>query len=157
MDLVWIILGSSILVIGIVGCIVPIIPGPLLSYASLLILQLRQDAPFTARFLAIWALVTALVTLLDYVVPVWGTKKLGGTKRGVWGATIGLILGLFFPPAGIIIGPFVGAFIGELTGGKDSGIAFKSALGSFLGFVAGTMLKLVFSFVIAYHFIVSIF
>lgn len=158
MDILWIIIGVIFLLIGIIGCIVPIIPGPILSYISLLILQLKEEPPFTARFLTIWALITIAVTILDYIVPVYGTKKLGGTKKGIWGATIGLFLGIFFfPPFGIIIGPFLGAFIGELIAGKDSKIALKSGFGSFLGFVAGTLMKLIISVIIAYHFFVSIF
>ncbi|MCD4684035.1 MAG: DUF456 domain-containing protein [Bacteroidales bacterium] len=157
-DLLWAILGLIILVIGIIFSVLPVIPGQVLSWGSILILQLQTDPPFTARFLAIWALITAGVTLLDYFVPIWGTKKLGGSKKGMWGAAIGLIIGIFFfPPFGLIIGPFVGAFLGELIAGKDSSAAFKSGLGSFLGFIAGTMMKLVISFIMGYYFIINAF
>ena len=90
-DFLWAIVGSVVLFIGIIGCVLPIIPGQVLSWGSLLILQLQSEPPFTAKFLVIWALITAGVTLLDYYVPIWGTKKLGGSKKGIWGATIGLI------------------------------------------------------------------
>ena len=157
-DLVWAIIGLIVLIIGIVFSVLPVIPGQVLSWGSLLILQLQTNPPFSARFLAIWALVTAGVTLLDYYVPIWGTKKLGGSKSGIWGAAIGLIIGIFFfPPFGLIIGPFIGAYLGELIEGKDSRVAFKSGLGSFLGFVAGTMMKLVISFIMGYHFIINAF
>ncbi len=157
-DLLWAILGLLILVIGIIFSVLPVIPGQVLSWGSLLILQLQTNPPFSARFLAIWALITAGVTLLDYYVPIWGTKKLGGSKSGIWGAAIGLIIGIFFfPPFGLIIGPFIGAYLGELIAGKDSRIALKSGLGSFLGFVAGTMMKLVISFIMGYHFIINAF
>jgi len=157
-DLIWAIVGLIILIIGVVFSVLPIIPGQVLSWGALLILQLQSNPPFTARFLAIWALITAAVTLLDYVVPIWGTKKLGGTKTGIWGATIGLIVGIFFfPPFGLIIGPFVGAYVGELLAGKDSRVAFKSGLGSFLGFVAGTMMKLAISIIMGYYFFVNAF
>jgi len=157
-DLIWIALGIILLVVGIIFSILPVIPGQVLSWGSMLILQLQAEPPFTARFLAIWALITAGVTLLDYFVPIWGTKKLGGSKSGIWGATIGLIIGIFFfPPFGLIIGPFVGAFVGELVAGKDNRTAFKSGLGSFLGFVAGTMMKLAISFIMGYYFIINAF
>lgn len=157
-DLIWAIVGLIVLVIGIVFSILPVIPGQVLSWGSLLILQLTSNPPFTARFLAIWALITAGVTLLDYFVPIWGTKKLGGSKTGIWGATIGLIFGIFFfPPFGLIIGPFAGAFIGELIAGKDGKTALKSGFGSFLGFVAGTMMKLVISFIMGYYFVINAF
>lgn len=157
-DLLWIVVGLIILVIGIVGCVLPVIPGQVLSWGSLLILQLTSPPPFTAKFIVVWALITAGVTLLDYYVPIWGTKKLGGSKKGIWGATFGLIVGIFFfPPFGLIIGPFVGAYIGELAAGKNSNVAFKSGLGSFLGFVAGTMMKLTISFIMGYYFITNAF
>ena len=157
-DILWIVIGSILLIVGIIGCILPILPGQILSWGSLLVLQLQKDPPFTAKFIFIWALITAGVTLLDYFVPIWGTKKLGGSKTGMWGATLGLIFGIFFfPPLGLIIGPFIGAVIGELVAGKNSQVAFRSGLGSFLGFVAGTMMKLVISFIMGYYFVIHAF
>lgn len=159
MDLIWIILGGILMLVGIAGCIVPIIPGPPISYIALLLLQLTDNPPFESRFLWIWAIITAAVTALDYVIPIYGTKKFGGTKRGVWGSTIGLFVGLFFfPPFGIILGPFIGAFIGEMSTGKsDNKSALKSAFGSFVGFVAGTLLKFIACFMMAYYFFTNIF
>jgi uncharacterized protein YqgC (DUF456 family) len=158
LDILWVIIGLVVLILGIIGCVLPVLPGQILSWGSLLILQLQRDPPFTAKFLVIWALITAGVTLLDYFVPIWGTKKLGGSKSGMWGAAFGLIIGIFFfPPLGLIIGPFVGAFVGELVIGKDSRTALRSGLGSFLGFIAGIMMKLVISFIMGYYFIIHAF
>ena len=158
LDLLWIIIGTLFLIVGIIGCVLPVIPGQVLSWGSLVFLQFTTDPPFTARFIVIWALITAGVTALDYFVPIWGTKKLGGSKKGIWGATIGLVIGIFFfPPFGLIIGPFVGAYLGELVAGKDSRTAFRSGLGSFVGFVAGTMMKLVISFIMGYYFVINAF
>jgi len=157
-DILWISIGMLLLIIGIIGCILPVLPGQILAWGSLLILQLTSPPPFEADFIVMWAFITVGVTLMDYYVPIWGTKKLGGSKKGMWGATIGLVIGIFFfPPFGLIVGPFVGAFVGELIAGKNSNIAFKSALGSFLGFVAGTMMKLVISFIMGYYFIINAF
>lgn len=167
-DILWIVIGSILLIVGIIGCILPILPGQILSWGSLLILQLQKDPPFTAKFIFVWALITAGVTLLDYYVPIWGTKKLGGSKTGMWGATIGLIFGIFiFPFLGIIIGPFgiiglllgpfIGAYVGETIAGARSNIALKAAFGSFLGFVAGTIMKLTISFIMGYYFIIHAF
>lgn len=157
-DVIWIAVGLALLIVGIIGCVLPVIPGQILSWGSLLVLQLKSNPPFTARFVLIWALITAIVTLLDYIVPIWGTQKLGGSKSGIWGATIGLIIGIFFfPPIGLITGPFLGAFIGELIAGKETNAALKSGLGSFLGFVAGTLMKLGISFVMGYFFIINAF
>ncbi len=131
----------------------PIIPGPPLNYMSLLLLHFTEKYQFSTNFLVLWAIVTIVVYGLDYIIPAWGTKKFGGSKRGVWGSIIGLIIGLFFfPPFGIIIGPFAGAVIGELTAGKDSGAALKSGFGSFLGFLLGTLLKLITSGMMTWYF-----
>jgi uncharacterized protein len=96
MDFLWNTVGLIVLLIGIAGCIIPVIPGQILSWGSLLILQLKSQPPFTAEFILFWAIVTAIVTLLDYYVPIWGTQKLGGSKYGIWGAALGLVVGMFF-------------------------------------------------------------
>lgn len=153
MEWFWITLGTILTIAGLVGCILPLIPGPPLSYAALLIAHFTLGEPFTSRFLTVWLILVVLVTLLDYYVPIWGTQKFGGSKSGVWGSTIGLIIGLFFfPPFGIIAGPFIGAVVGELLIGKDMRIALRSGLGSFLGFITGTIMKLAVSLFLGFHF-----
>ncbi|MBP7850904.1 MAG: DUF456 domain-containing protein [Lentimicrobiaceae bacterium] len=157
MDWIWIVSGAVMVLIGIAGAIVPVLPGPPLAYLGVLLLQLTEKAPFSERFLINWAVVTILVTVLDYVVPVWGTKRYGGSKKGVWGSTLGLIAGLvFFPPVGIIIGPFIGALVGELIEGKTRDQAIRAAFGSFIGFLAGTFMKLAVSLILAYHFVAAL-
>ncbi|MBK6346332.1 MAG: DUF456 domain-containing protein [Bacteroidales bacterium] len=153
MDWMWITLGVVLTIAGIAGCILPFIPGPPLSYSALLVLLIVDEQTFTSRFLIVWLLVTTVVTILDYYVPVWGTKKFGGSRKGVWGATIGLVAGIFFfPPFGMIAGPFLGAFLGELIEGKDTQAALRSGFGSFIGFVAGTVMKLTVSVIMAFYF-----
>jgi uncharacterized protein YqgC (DUF456 family) len=140
---------------GLIGCLLPFLPGPPLSFVALLIMQLRSDPPFTAKFLWIWAGITVVVSILDYVIPLYGTRRFGGTSYGIWGCTIGLIVGLFFPPLGLIIGPFAGAFVGELVGNSNTDQALKAAWGSFVGFLFGTLLKLVACLVMFYYLITS--
>ena len=153
MDYVLIGLGIILLITGILGCVLPVIPGPPLNYLGLLLLHLTERYQFSTKFMVTWAIITGVVYALDYVIPVWGTKKFGGSKRGVWGSVIGLVVGLFFfPPFGIIIGPFAGAVIGELSVGKDSGAALKSGFGSFIGFLLGTLLKLIASGMMTWYF-----
>ncbi len=151
-DLIWIIFGVLLTVFGLLGCFLPIIPGPPLSFAGLLLLQLKAEPPFATNYMLIWAGITIAVTVLDYVIPVIGAKKFGASKAGIWGSVLGLVVGVFFGPLGIIIGPFVGALIGELIVGKKSGKAFKAAFGTFLGFVFGTLIKLIASGYMAYEF-----
>ena len=158
MDYLLIGLGVLFIISGILGCVLPIIPGPPLSYIGLLLLHFTERYSFSTKFLVIWAVITVVVYAIDYVIPVWGTKKFGGSKRGVWGSMIGLLIGLFFfPPFGIIIGPFAGAVVGELTAGKESKAALKSGFGSFVGFLAGTMLKLITSGMMTWYFFEKLF
>ncbi len=151
--ILWVAIGGVLVLIGIIGCFLPVLPGPPLTFLGLLTLQLIKPAPFESKFLFIWGAVTAAVTLLDYIIPVYGTKKFGGSKQGVWGSIVGLVAGVFFfPPLGIIIGPLIGAFIGEVINGKDSATAIKAAFGSFVGFLAGTLIKLITCGVLAFYF-----
>jgi uncharacterized protein len=163
MDYLFLILGVIFIIVGLIGCILPVIPGTPISYVGLLLLHFTRFAEFEISTLFWLGLTTLIVLLLDYIVPVWGTKKFGGSKYGTWGSGIGLIIGLFFLPAigpfGIITvlgGPFLGAFIGEKLGGKNTNIAVKSAFGSFIGFLAGTFMKLVTSLIIAGFFVVEL-
>ena len=156
MDVLWIVLGIIVMLVGLAGCILPFLPGPPLCFIALMLQQLREIPPFTAKFLWIWASITVVITILDYVVPLYGTKRYGGTKYGIWGCTIGLIAGLWLGPLGIIIGPFLGAFIGEMIANNNSNQAFRAALGSFFGFLLGTLLKLIVCFAMGYYLIISI-
>lgn len=153
MDYVLIAFGIVFMLAGIAGCVLPLLPGPPLNYIGLLMLHFTAGFQFSTRFLVIWAIITAVVYALDYAIPVWGTKKFGGSKQGVWGSVIGLVAGLFFfPPFGIIIGPFLGAVAGELVAGKDSRAALKSGFGSFIGFLTGTLIKLIASGMMTWYF-----
>jgi uncharacterized protein len=157
MDTLWLVIGIIVMLVGIFGCILPLLPGPPLCYIALLIQQLRSDPPFTSKFLWIWAGIAIVVTVLDYVIPLYGTKRFGGSKYGIWGCTIGLIAGFWFGPLGIIIGPFVGAFIGEIITNNNSSQALKAAWGSFAGFLFGTLLKLVVCVIMAWYLLKLIF
>jgi uncharacterized protein YqgC (DUF456 family) len=157
-DTLLIILGGICMGIGIIGCLIPVLPGPPISYIGLIILQLTSRHPFSTRFLIIYGILTVFIFVVDYVIPVYGTKKLQGSKYGIWGSAIGLIIGiLFFLPFGIILGPLLGAFLGELVTGKDIARAVKSAMGSLIGFLAGTAIKLVLSITMAYYYVISLF
>ena len=157
MDIVLIILGGILILVGIVGCFVPVVPGPPLSWLGILFLYFTDNTSITSSFLLWWLVFAIIVTALDYLIPVWGTKKFGGTKMGVRGSIAGLIVGLFFPPIGIIVGPFLGALVAELIhDAHDTSKALKSAFGSFMGFVLGTGLKLGVSLTLTWYFVVDV-
>jgi len=153
MDTLLIVIGILVLVTGMIGSILPILPGPWLSYLSLIALQITSKHPFTANFLILVAVLVTIISVLDYVVPIWSTKKLGGSKSGVRGSTIGLFAGLFLGPFGMIIGPFIGAIIGELLIGKEFHNALKIGFATFLGFITGVIMKVGLVGFIAFYFI----
>ena len=158
MDYILLSVGIVLIVLGLLGCILPVIPGPPLSFLALLTLHFTEFGNIGSNLLIATGVAAAIVTVLDYIFPVWTTKKFGGSKRGVWGATIGLVVGLFlFPPFGLVIGPFVGALLGELTAGQTQNQAMRSAIGSFIGFLLGTGLKFAVSGVITYYFVMEAF
>lgn len=153
MDIFLIIIAGVLLIIGLLGCILPIIPGTPLSYLGILLLHFTSKVDFSFKFLITWAIIVIIIQLLDYYIPIWGTKKFGGSKWGAWGSAIGVVVGLFFGPWGIIICPFLGAVIGELLSGRVSSEAFKAGFGSFVGFLVGTIAKLIVSGFLIYYYI----
>ncbi len=146
--------GSVLMIIGFVGCVIPVIPGPPLSFIGLLLLHFSKYAEFSFEFLLLFGSIAVIVTVLDYIVPIWGTKKFGGSKAGMWGAAIGLVIGIFvLPPLGLIVGPFAGAVIGESINGKNAADSFRAGLGSVLGLMMGVGLKLAASLVMTFYFV----
>ncbi len=144
MDIVLLIIGFIFMLVGILGSFLPVLPGPTISWIGLLLLYLTKVVPDDWLFLGITLVIALTVFALDYIIPAVGTKKFGGTKAGMLGTMIGLLVALFFPilgPFGIIIWPFVGALVGELLNKADKKTAAKAAFGSFIGFLTGTFLK----------------
>ena len=144
MDIFLVCIAALFMILGFIGSLAPILPGPPLSWVGLLILHLTNAIPMNLSFIIITFIIAIAIFILDYIIPAVGSKRFGGTRSGMIGTSIGLIVGLLAPiPGGIIIGPFVGAFIGEMMNAPNSRIAFKSAVGSFIGFLASTFIKLV--------------
>ncbi len=155
MDLLLVILGLILCVVGVIGSVLPVLPGPPIGWLGLLLLELTEAIDTNYWFLGITFVIAFGMFVLDYMMPAISTKKFGGSKAGAYGAIIGLIVGLLAPiPFGFLIGPFVGAFIGELVFNKTEGKqALKAAFGSFLGFLASTFMKLLISFIFLGFFI----
>lgn len=156
METVLIIAGTLLMLAGFLGSFLPVLPGLPLSYLGLVLLQLTSGSPFTFTFFLIWAFIVAIAMMLDNIIPAYGTKKFGGSSYGIWGSIIGMFLGFFFAPVGILVGPLLGAFLGELLSGKDSDRAVRSALGSFIGFLGATVIKVVVSGMMAYYFFANL-
>jgi hypothetical protein len=154
-DTALIALGGVFLAVGIVGCVLPIIPGPPIAYIALILVSWARDwEAFSPLFLIIMGVVTALVTAGDTVLPVLLPKRYGASKAGIWGSVVGMIAGMiFFPPFGLLLGAFLGAAAGELIFNPDKQVVLKAALGVFMGTVASIVLKLLVSGVILFYFV----
>ncbi len=157
LDLILIIISSIFLIVGLLGCIVPAVPGPPFAMLGLIVLGCCSHIEFSWAQYAWWLGLTAIVSVLDFVVPIYGAKTFKSSRWGTRGSLIGTIIGLFFLPAGIILGPFLGAVIGEFLGGYDSGQALKSGLGSLIGFIVGTALKFATCAYFIYEFVCTVF
>uniref|UniRef100_UPI004055DB37 DUF456 domain-containing protein n=1 Tax=Alistipes sp. TaxID=1872444 RepID=UPI004055DB37 len=145
-------------VVGCVGCIIPVLPGVMLVYAGYLCLYFCSYAEVSVTWLVVFGVLTLLVSILDYVLPSYMTKKFGGSKAGERGAMAGVIAGMFFGPVGIIVAPFVGAVIAELINdNSDRQRALRSGLGSFLSFFIGTGAKLAISMWMTIEIVVNVF
>ena len=145
MEILLVILAFAFLAAGILGAVLPVLPGPPLSFIGLLILQWSGYGGFSPVFLWVWAVIAVAVTVMDNFLPSLMAKWFGGSRAAVIGSFLGLLAGIFFfPPWGIIFGSFLGAFAGELFHNRTDGIkAFKVALGAFLAFIVGSGAKLI--------------
>lgn len=150
MDILLLFLGFFFMLLGIVGSFLPVLPGPPLSWIGLLLLHLTKAVPDDWWFLGITLVIALIAVAMDYLVPALGTKKFGGSKAGMIGTTIGLVIAIVFPVFGlfgIIIWPFIGALVGEIVNKADNKTALKAAFGSFIGFLTGTFMKFIVSVV----------
>lgn len=164
MDIVISILAILAGIIGIAGSILPALPGTPISWVGMFLLYLwgngtdRFGNEMSAKTLVIWGVVVLIVSVVDYIVPMYFTKVTGGSKYAERGAMVGLIAGIFLTPVGMILGSFLGAFLFELYySRKGAGQALKAAIGSFLGFITGTGLKTVVACIIMWKIFVFAF
>lgn len=152
-----IILAVLCALLAIAGSVLPALPGPMLAYAALLLAQWSGYADFSNPFLWVMAAITAAVFVLDYFLPSLITRKMGGSKYASTGAFIGMVLGIFLTPVGMMLGMLIGAFVGELIFAGESGShSLKAAFGAFIGFLIGTGVKLALCGYILYAIIVAI-
>ena len=146
MDILLISVAAIVMLLGVFGSFLPILPGPLTSWLGLLILSYSQQAALSSSTLTLTFCVALAIFLLDYIIPAIGTKRYGGSRYGMMGTTLGLIIGLLSPlPFGILIGPFIGALIGELLYQNNTQHALRAAYGSLVGFLASTFIKFMVS------------
>lgn len=148
MDILLVSIGFLLMLVGILGSVLPVLPGVPISWLGLFMIYLAPSIDYEWVFISVTFFVAALLYILDYVIPAIGTKKFGGSRYGMIGATLGLVIGIIAPiPFGIVIGPFAGAYLGELLNSKTRHNAMRAAFGSFVGFLTSTFIKVMASFV----------
>lgn len=143
MDILYAILSAVLITVSFVGCVVPVMPGPAFAFGGILALMPSRFA-FSTRTCVVFGVACAAVLLLDYVVPAFGAKKFSCSRWGVMGCFAGTIVGIFFVPWGILLGPFIGAVLGEIVAGKNCAASLRGGFGALLGFVFGVALKLAY-------------
>ena len=144
MELFLIAAAAVLMLLGVIGSFLPVLPGPITSWFGFLLLYFSPLIEVSKKILIITLIIAIIIWVLDYFIPAMGTKKFGGSRAGMIGTTVGLLVGLFSPiPGGIVIGPFLGALFGEMDNKADSKTALKAAFGSFLGFLTSTFIKFV--------------
>lgn len=154
-----IIVGLILNIIGIIGVILPALPGIVLNYVALVLLYIAKgELEFSLRILIVFGILTFLVTLLDYILPLLGARKYGASRIGILGAVIGMLVGIiFFPPFGIIFGLLVGAFLGELIAGKEQSQALRAGFATFLGSLTSIVVKLLLAIIMTAYFLIHLF
>jgi uncharacterized protein YqgC (DUF456 family) len=154
-EIIVIIIGAVLVFLGLAGSILPVLPGPPLCFIGLFLLGLIKDFsyPLTPIFFILMGLVLVASLGLDYIIPVWGAKKYGASKWGIWGSVAGMAIGIFFSPFGILLGALIGALVAEWLFNKETGRPLRAAWGVFVGTLLGTVLKLGISAVMAYYFV----
>ena len=156
MDNFLILLAGVFLVSGFMGCLVSKLPGTPISFLGIIVLNFSSLTEYSTHFFVKWGIIVIAVQGLDYLIPSWGKRKFGGSKKGVWGGLLGLFAGSYFGPWGISLGAIAGALVGELLTGKESNLAARETASSFAYFFVGTVSKLIVSGILLYHYLESL-
>ena len=149
-DIFILLIASAFLILGFIGSILPILPGPIISYIGLIFVHFFTSFKFSQSEIVFYTILTGIVFFSDYILQFIGVKKLGGEKYAMYGTIFGIIVGIFFAPIGLVLGPFLGALLGALKDNKAEGQAIGIAMGALIGFLFGTLLKIIFSLYILY-------
>ncbi len=147
-------LGSLLLFVGAIGCIIPAVPGPVLAYLSLILVSIAGGwLVMPVWLLVALGVVAAATMVLDNILPAMSSRKAGAGRAGIIGSVVGMIVGSFFTPVGTILGAFVGAFVGEVLFHRENRAPLKAAIGVFRGTLLGIMAKLAVTGMIAWYFV----
>ena len=150
LTIILIIIAILVALLGIAGTVLPSLPGPPLCFVSMVVVYFACPGQITPNLLLWMLLVTIIVVVMDFTIPIVFTKMGGGSKPAIWGTTIGTLAGLFFLPWGLILGPLLGAFIGEYIKNRKFLHASKVSMMSFVAFLLSSVVKLVASLLMTF-------
>lgn len=152
------IVGSILILLGLLGSVLPVLPGPALSFIGLFLVALVQNfsPPLTPTLMIIMLIISIAVTVMDYFIPLIGAKKYGTSKWGIYGSIVGMVIGAFFTPWGMLLGALIGAVLVEWMVSRKEKQALKAGWGIFIGSLLGTILKLGISGVMAYYLLLTV-
>jgi len=156
METFLIVLAGIFLIVGLFGCVISKFPGTLLCYLGIVILHYSNITGFSVHFFIKWGVLVIAVQGLDYLIHDWGIKKVGGSRKDVWGSLFGMLAGMYFGPVGIIAGAVAGAFTGELIAGKENNQAIFKNISSFAFIIIGTISQLIVSGMLIYYYVVKL-
>ena len=158
LEVIVIIIGAILILLGLVGSVLPVLPGPPLSFIGIFLLALTRNfsPPLTPTLIIILLTITIVVTVVDYILPLIGAKKYGASKWGIYGSIVGMIIGVFFSPLGMLLGAFIGAVLVEWMVFRKESQALRAGWGIFIGSLLGTTLKLGASGIMAYYFLLAV-
>jgi uncharacterized protein YqgC (DUF456 family) len=158
LEVIVIIIGAILILLGLVGSVLPVLPGPPLSFIGIFLLALTRNfsPPLTPTLIIIMLAITITVTGVDYFLPLIGAKKYGASKWGIYGSIVGMIIGVFFSPIGMLLGAFIGAVLVEWMVSRKERQALRAGWGIFIGSILGTILKLGASGIMAYYFLLAV-
>lgn len=158
LEILAILMGSLLMLLGLIGSVLPLLPGPPLCFIGLFLLALikKFSPPLTPALITLLGIVTVLMIAMDYILPLLGAKKYGSSKWGVWGSILGMLIGMFLSPLAVLLGAFFGAVVAEWLAGKTKGESFRAGWGVMMGTLFATMVRLGFSGLMIYYFIMAI-
>jgi uncharacterized protein YqgC (DUF456 family) len=158
LEYIAVIAGAILMLLGLAGSFLPILPGPPLSFVGLFLLALLKhfSPPLTPILLVIMAILTILAAFMDYIIPLLGAKRYGASKWGVWGSVLGMVAGIFWSPFAMLAGAFIGAVVAEWLAGKTKGESLKAGWGVVMGTLFAAVLKLGVSGVMTYYFVLAL-
>ena len=145
--LAWQVIAALLVIVGLAGTVLPVLPGVALVFTGLTLAAWADGFARVGAFtIAILGALTALAVAADFIASALGAKKLGASPRGILGATIGAVVGIFFGLPGLVLGPFLGAVAGELSARRELLHAGRAGLGTWIGIVLGSVAKLTLAF-----------